>query len=263
MNWSTANKVAVVFGIIGGIYLLFQIYNSFFSARSAFESEILIREINTPIQLQQYSFRDEINELLPKSYDRYELTEQISDSLNFFFDVPAYKSRRIIRDLIPEEPDYIELRSDIDSLITTSIQPLKANYFVQTNIKNTGDKIARSVRFEIPSYGYFELVQNGEVTKYGNFRNSINIGDLIVQNNAQISIWSFEHVSNYDVKTSKEIRYTFNEGVIYPKTIELVISEGILFWMYKNPFLLLYFVGIVIWILLTIKVQLERKKENP
>jgi hypothetical protein len=263
MNWSTANKVAVIFGIIGGVYLLFQLYQLFFSARSSFESEILIREINSPITLQQYSFRDAINGLLPTNYDRYELTEEISDSLSFYLNVPTYKSRRIIHDLIPKEPDYIQLKSDIDSLITNLIHPLKANYFVQTNIKNIGDKIAQSVRFEIPSHGYFELIQNGEITKNGNFRNSIEIGDLRIQNNAQINIWSFGHVSNYHVKTSKEIRYTFNEGVIYPKTTELVISEGLLFWMYKNPFLLLYLIGAIIWIFFSTKFQMKKVKENP
>jgi len=249
MNWINANKVATVFGIIGGFYLIFQIYNSCFSIDSKFDSDIWIQRVDEPSSIQNYTFREDITKIIPVGYDTYELAETIADSISRQIGEIPFGLTHRIRKSIPTDFNRYSVVTSIDSLISELIYPIKANYYIETSIRNTGSKTATSMRFEIPTYGFYELFENGSMISTGKFSNSIPMQDLRVGNEAVIRVWSYNHISNYDVKDSKKVRFTFDEGIIFPKTKEVVISEGILYWIFSHPWFSLYLVAMwLIWL---------------
>lgn len=248
MNWINANKLATVFSILGGIYLIFQLYASFFSLKSKFNSEIWIQEINQPKNLKSYSFRADIEQLIPEGYNKYQISQAIIDTISNQLDSVPFSIYDQILNTIPEDFRRYHVASNIDSLFSEILYPVKAAYYSEVSIKNTGSKTATNIRFEIPVVGYFELFENEVLHNSGRFSNIIAMPDLRPSNQMVVRIWSYDYLSNYHVKRTEEVRFTFDNGVIIPKTKEVVISEGILYWIFSNPWFSLYIVlMVVIW----------------
>jgi hypothetical protein len=265
LKWENANKLAVVFGIIGGIYLIVQVITAIFSDKLKFDSEISINDFSYPIEKNTYSFRDESRKIIPKSLDSDYLSRNITDTLTNNLDLSKYYQssiRGIIENAIPTEINRDNLVDKIDSLVRTETYPMRTTRcYVETYLRNKGDKIAKELRLELPTDGYYELYTNGNFEKKGEFQNNIFIGELRPENRILLKIWSFEIVSEYDLDYSKELKYTFDNGFIIPAYLKSIKAKGFLFWIYKNPIWAFYFLlWLPIYFIYVVMSNWTRKK---
>jgi hypothetical protein len=119
----------------------------------------------------------------------------------------------------------------------------KTTHFVSTKIENRGERIVNKLRFELPVNGYFEIYLNQNLIKKGPFSNNIEIGELRSSNTVSLKIWSFSHISEYT-----SFQYTHENGFIIPSVLK-PIKKGVFFWIYNNPYNMLFFCIIAILIL--------------
>lgn len=265
VNWDFASKLAVVFGIIGGLYLIFQIYEHFTSEERSFNSEINISEYNVPINKQEsksIKWRD-LRKIITQDFDSYYLSRSISDSL-----IENMKEQEInesylieiIENAIPEEINRDDLVDKIDSMLSSTKYPMiQTNYFVSTFIKNQSNHLSNKMRLEIPTKGYFELYINESLVSDGEFENNIHIGELRPDNLATLKIWAFDYVSTFDL-TQNKIKYTFENGYLIPTAVEAIAAEGFIYWVYKNKFWAFYF---LILLPLNLLIIFFSKKNQP
>jgi hypothetical protein len=164
-KWENANKLAVIFGIIGGVYLIIQIVTAIFSDKLKFDSEISINDFSYPVAKNTYSFWTESRNIITKSLDSYYLSRNITDTLTNKFDLSKYKVnsiREVIENAIPTEINRDNLVDKIDSLVLAETFPMRTTRcYVETYLRNKGDKIAKELRLDLPAKGYYELYSNG------------------------------------------------------------------------------------------------------
>lgn len=245
LKWETANKMAAIFGIIGGIYLLYQLYSTLVSDKLKFESEISINEFNYPRERNKYSYRLEAESLIPETLSRYRLSSIIIDSLTQKIDLSKYWRSDIIELIeisIPSEINRDSLINRIDNLILFETYPMRnTRSYVESYVRNKSSDIIKELRLEIPSEGYFELYSNDNFIKKGVFNNNIYIGELRPENNSILKIWAFNGISELDLEYSKRLKYTFQGGYLVPTYLKSIEAKGIMFWIYENPVWAIYF----------------------
>jgi len=261
-KWEHANKLAIIFGIIGGFYLILQLSSYLFSEKIKFDSEILINDYVVAYQKNKPRYWEELRDIIPSGFGSYYLSKGITDSLRNnldFSNKQISNIREIIEKAIPKELDQKYLIDRIDSLIIKETYPAReTNSYISTFIKNDGDKIAKELRFEVPSNGYYELFINDELIKNGDFSSNIYIGELRPENIATIKIWAFKYISDYYV-SNKVIKYTFDGGIVVPTILRSLKSKGIFYWIYKNPIWALYF---LIWLPIYLTFIITKKLLN-
>ncbi len=244
INWGFASKLAIIFGIVGGIYLLYQFFDFMFSDKMKFETEISIREYEIPINKRKQYYFNESRSIIPSSFDSYSLSRYITDSLEKNIDLSNYSRltiRKIIKSTIPKEFDQKFLVNKIDSLVLNETYPIrKTDSYISSMIKNNGNKIVKNLRFELPANGYYELLINDKLIAKDNFSNNIYIGELRSDNKVALKIWSFSYIEEYHL-TRKDIKYTFENGFIVPTLIDNIKAEGFIYWIYDNTIWAIYF----------------------
>ncbi|MCX6256822.1 MAG: hypothetical protein NTW49_02825 [Bacteroidia bacterium] len=239
-KWDFATKVSIIFGIIGGLYLFYQIFAYFFSDKLKFNSDISIIKFNLPIEKYRAVYREDIEKIVPQSIDPFFLSYNIADSLLIFKPL-SHINKSILADniinAIPRQIDHNILVHSIDSLILDKTYPVRlTRYYVESSIENKCDHIVKELRFEIPANGYYELYDNDNFIKNGNFQDFISLDEIRPSNTISLKIWSFDFVSELDLKYYKKIKYTFNNGFIVPTVLKSIPAKGILFWIQENPF---------------------------
>lgn len=265
LKWENANKLAVIFGIIGGVYLIIQIVTAIFSDKLKFDSEISINDFSYPVEKNTYLFSTESREIITRNFDSFYLSRIITDTLTKKINLSKYKEssiREVIENAIPTEINRDNLVDKIDSLVLAETFPMRTTRcYVETYLRNKGDKIAKELRLELPANGYFELYSNGNFEKKGEFQNNILIGELRPENRILLKIWSFDNVSEYDLDYSKELKYTFDNGFIIPTYLKSIKAKGFLFWIYKNPIWAFYFLlWLPIYFIYVVMSNWTRKK---
>lgn len=267
LNWKYANRVSITFGILGGLYLLFSFLSPYINKEYELEATIQIDKFKLPQKLNYSSLYGKIEKNIPIELERNQLAYIIVDSLLKDFNMTnisndkfaQYKNTRydikdVISESIPVEIDYYDLRKRIDSAFWSLIYPLDdTQYYVETSLENTGKKLAKNVRLEIPSSGYFELYENNNLINQSDYTNKILIGDVRVKNKFLLKIWSFESVTPYDKYSPNGVRYNFDNGSVEPKIIETIVNEGIKYWIYKNTFLFFYILFVIAWFIIQLK----------
>lgn len=233
-----------------------------FLKKKKFDSEILINDYVVAYQKNKPRYWEELRDIIPSGFGSYYLSKGITDSLRNnldFSNKQISNIREIIEKAIPKELDQKYLIDRIDSLIIKETYPAReTNSYISTFIKNDGDKIAKELRFEVPSNGYYELFINDELIKNGDFSSNIYIGELRPENIATIKIWAFKYISDYYV-SNKVIKYTFDGGIVVPTILRSFKSKGIFYWIYKNPIWALYF---LIWLPIYLTFIITKKLLN-
>ena len=267
LHWEKANKLAIIFGIIGGLYLIFQSVNYIISDKLVFESEILINDFYYPKNNAKYSFYEQAEHIVPSTFTKYDVSRNIADSLTKklkWNEHNWFSIRDNIEKALPNELNQRFLVDKIDSLILKETYPMrKTSCFIETFINNNGDKIAKELRFELPANGYYELYLNKSLINKGDFRDHIFIGELRPENIAMLRIWSFEHLSDYYINYTKQIKYTFDNGYIIPTILTSIRTSGFLYWIYKNPIWAIYFlIFLPLYLTFMIVINLKSNKND-
>lgn len=259
IHWKRANKLAIVFGIIGGLYLIYQLVLFIASDKLNFNSEITINDFNYPHNNSKYSFYKQARNIISSNFEIYDLSRNITDTLYKNLDLSEFHwftIRNSIENAIPKEIDRSYLIDKIDSLILEETYPMReTSCYVESFIKNEGDRIAKELRFELPANGFYELYINESFVNSGNFQDHIFIDELRPENIASLRIWSFKHLSDYYIFYTKQIKYTFDNGFIVPTILVPIRTEGFFYWIYKNPIWAFYF---LLWLPLYITFVVAR-----
>jgi hypothetical protein len=243
LSWEFAGKVAVIFGILGGIYLFISLFQHDGTTKYKFESLIYISSYDIPSEKRVNSYYTEINKLIPSTLTSFSFSMTIMDSLEKICNISRnkkYNGEEFIRETIESKFNRDNLINKIDSILLDVTYPMRRTYtYISTSINNKGDDIVKNLRFELPGDGYFELFENNAKISKGEYNSNIFIGDLRPANVITLNIWSFNFIDNYNV-ADRKIKYTFDKGSVTPTTTELIKAKGFYFWIYKNKFSITY-----------------------
>jgi len=189
-NWNFASRLAIIFGIIGGVYLIYQLINHFTSEKIKLKSEVSIINYEVPSDKAITSYWRELCEIITSDFDSYFLSRDISDSLYEKVDLSSINKfvvKENIERAFPETFNREHLIDRLDSLLLKATYPMSSSkYFVSTFINNKGSKICKEMRFEIPTHGYYELCINDNLISKGDFKKNIDIGELRPENIATL-----------------------------------------------------------------------------
>lgn len=259
IQWKNANKLAIIFSIIGGVYLIYLLINLITSEKYMFDSAITINKFNHPNINDKYSFRKQARDIIPSNFNSFDLSRNITDTLYKTLGLSElnwFTINENIEKAIPKELDRTFLVDKIDSLILDETYPLReTSCYIESLLKNKGDKIVKELRFELPSKGYFELYINENFVSSGNYQNHIFIDELRPENSALLRIWSFEHLSEYYLVYTNQIKYTFDNGHIVPTMFVPIRLKGFFYWIYKKPFWASY---LLLWLPIVFTYLLAR-----
>ncbi|GAA4422604.1 hypothetical protein GCM10023188_00370 [Pontibacter saemangeumensis] len=265
-TWEFANKLAIIFGIIGGIYILYQFIDYLLTEELKFETEIFIVDYQIPVDKRKQYYSEESEAIIPRSFDSYYLSRNIRDSLEKIIDFSKYSTSDIkesIENSIPKEFDQRLLIDRIDSLLLRETYPLRnTNYFLYSKLKNNSNNIVKELRFELPARGYYELYLNDDLVRKGDFQSNINIGELRPDNASFLKIWSFDYINKHQL-SGKDIKYTFENGIIIPTLLDTIKAKGFIYWVYDNIIWAVYLLIILpIYLTLMIVLNLKFFKKN-
>ncbi|MDZ4847193.1 MAG: hypothetical protein SH857_16800 [Chitinophagales bacterium] len=201
INWSSFGKFSLV---AATFWTIIQIVSSLNQDEKQFEALIEINDFVIPDELKIYI----------SPVEQLKKAEELTDSIVHIDTMSVYDRwilSQAIRNFVTEKYS-INFNHYFDDLAII-------------DLKSESNKVVKSINVDIDGKGYFQLLDQNKKSTYGNFDQTIKIGDLRALNSMKLYLWT-----EYKIQPS-DVRINYEDDFIIPS--ETIKVSGFFAWLGK------------------------------